>query len=409
VTWPLRRSDRRRTAALCNASCTPLFVARRNANDGPAFVKYTALAPALGGSLDREETFLNRQGRDAVHTPVTLPRSLSYPRLAALGLALGPLIFGCSSHHQPGAGEPSNAGAGAGADLVAASAGHSSASGGAGTSATSGGVGNGGSGAIAQDGLGASVGAAGHDGAAAGSAGSGGEPELGSEPGVTGIIAVGYGGLRIISRDLGKTWKNETHWSKGGKDDEDLLRTIAYGNGRWLSAGFRFLTSVDGTTWADRGMAEDVITAVRCPVTDGMAFGAGKFLVACGSNLASSSDGLDWIKAARTPDVGGHPYLIWDEAEQRFVCSGDDGPSFTSSDGLSWTKISVIKAHLCEGTLKPKTECQSFYTQGVFLTTEWGGVIRRSTNGTSFELTYQDEFENNLFTEYSFGVGRVAP
>ncbi len=140
-----------------------------------------------------------------------------------------------------------------------------------------------------------------------------------------------------------------------------------------------------------------------------MAFGAGKFLLACGSNLASSSDGLNWTKVARTPEVGGHPYLIWDEAEQRFVCSGDDGPSFVSSDGVSWTKISIVKAHLCEGGIKPKTECRSFFAQGVFLTPEWGGVIRRSTNGANFEQTYQDKFENNLFTEYSFGVGRVAP
>jgi hypothetical protein len=107
--------------------------------------------------------------------------------------------------------------------------------------------------------------------------------------------------------------------------------------------------------------------------------------------------------------VGGHPYLLWDEAEQQFACSGDDGPSFVSKDGASWTKISITKAHLCAGELKPKTECASFYTQGVFLTTEWGGVIRRSTDGSKFEKTYQDQFDNNLFTEYSFGVGRVAP
>ena len=226
---------------------------------------------------------------------------------------------------------------------------------------------------------------------------------------MTGVIAVGYGGLRIVSRDLGKTWKNETHWSTNGGDDQDLLRTIAYGNGLWVSAGWRLATSVDGVAWADHGMAEDVITPVRCPVTDGMAFGAGRFLVACGSNLASSSDGLSWTKVAPTPDVGGHPYLIWDAAEQHFICSGDDGPSFVSDDGASWTKISISRAHLCQGAIKPKTECQSFNVQGVFLSTEWGGVIQRSTSGTNFEKTYQDQFRNNLFTEYSFGVGRVAP
>ena len=38
--------------------------------------------------------------------------------------------------------------------------------------------------------------------------------------------------------------------------------------------------------------------------TDGMAFGGGKFLVARGSNLASSSDGLSWTKAAPASSFG---------------------------------------------------------------------------------------------------------
>jgi hypothetical protein len=91
------------------------------------------------------------------------------------------------------------------------------------------------------------------------------------------------------------------------------------------------------------------------------------------------------------------------------VCSGDDGPSFESADGKTWTKLTIAKAHVCEAGLEPKTQCPSFYAQGVFLTTEWGGAIRRSTNGSSFEKTYQDQFDNNLFTEYAFGMGRVAP
>jgi hypothetical protein len=264
-------------------------------------------------------------------------------------------------------------------------------------------------GVLEQAGSDESAGAAAHAGTPTSEGGSGGASEQQPAPGVVGIIAVGYGGLRIVSRDLGKTWQNESHWSTNGGDDEDLLRTIAYGNGLWVSAGWRLVTSVDGVTWVDHGMAEDVITPIRCPVTDGMAFGAGKFLVACGSNLATSSDALHWTKVGPTPKVGGHPYLIWDEAEQRFVCSGDDGPSFVSDDGASWTTISISKAHLCQAALEPKTECQSFYAQGVFLSTEWGGLIRRSTNGTSFQKVYQDQFENNLFTEYSFGVGRVAP
>ena len=351
-------------------------------------------------------------------TPDRLARHAARARFAALGLTLGAVVVCCDGSEDAPGGQGGAAG-GASAGRSAGSVGHPPAStagveaGGGGGERESAAGSSSPAGASNPGGSGGAAGATAHGGApvvvSGGSSGSSGADAVESPPRVTGVIAVGYGGLRIVSRDLGKTWKNETHWSTDGGDDADLLRTIVYGNRLWLSAGWRLVTSVDGVTWVDHGLAEDVITPIRCPVTDGMAFGAGKFLVACGSNLASSSDGLSWKKVAPTPNVGGHPYLIWDDAEQQFVCSGDDGPSFVSDDGASWTKISLEKAHLCQGAIKPKTECQSFYVQGVFLTTEWGGVIRRSTNGTSFEAAYQDQFENNLFTEYSFGVGSVAP
>jgi len=325
-------------------------------------------------------------------------------------LALGAAVCGCSEGHAPVGGTPQQAAGGGNAAVVGGASGAAGANGGQPLIAA-GGTGSGG--VVPTTGGAASPGGNGgsppieDDDPSAGAAGSAGEGPAPS--GVPGIIAVGYGGLRLVSRDLGQSWHDETHWSENGGDDQDLLRTVAYGNGVWLSAGWRLVTSIDGVSWSDRGMADDVIAVINCPVTDGLAFGAGQFLVACGSNLASSSDGLTWQKVGPTPNVGKHPYLFWEQAAQRFVCSGDDGPSFTSSDGKAWTKLAIDKAHLCEGGVAPKSECSSFYTQGVFLTTEWGGVIRRSTNGESFEKTYQDQFENNLFTEYSFGVGSVAP
>jgi len=279
------------------------------------------------------------------------------------------------------------------------------------TAATSSG-GAGGSGGSASDG---GNGGAADTGGAGGtdteststSTGAAGATDPGSD-GVLGIIAVGYGGLRIVSRDLGETWQNETHWSENGGDDRDLLRTIAYGNGLWVSGGWRITTSDDGVEWTDRGDAEDVIEAVNCQVTDGMAFGNGRFLVACGSTLAASPDGFAWERVGPTPDVGGHPHLVFDEATEQFACSGDDGDSYVSSDGEDWTEIATDSVRLCDG-LSPEDECPSFYYDGVYLSTEWGGWIRRSTTGEDFMTTYSDEFGNNLFTEYAFAVGRVAP
>ena len=288
-----------------------------------------------------------------------------------------------------------------------------------GNSANSGGGGDVGSAQSATDGgSNASMGGAGGGGASS-SAGGASDTSAqsttsgaaGAEPGpsgVLGIIAVGYGGLRIVTRDLGETWENESHWSEDGGDDHDLLRTIAYGNGIWVSGGWRITTSEDGVEWTDRGDAEDVIEAINCQVTDGMAFGGGKFLVACGSTLAASVDGLDWERVGSTPDVGGHPHLVFDAATEQFACSGDDGNSYVSSDGEDWTEVDIDTVRLCE-ELAPEDECPSFYYDGVYLSTEWGGWIRRSTNGSNFMTTYSDAFGSNLFTEYSFAVGLVAP
>lgn len=234
--------------------------------------------------------------------------------------------------------------------------------------------------------------------------------DLGGEPdGIEAIIGVGYGGLRIVSRDLGQTWTNELHWTEGGGDDFELLRTIAYGNGRWLSGGWQVTTSEDGVSWTDRGASEDVISAVNCQVTDGLAFGNGAFLVACGSSLARSTDGLDWTAVGPTPDVGGHPYLFFDPATSQFACSGDDGVSFVSADGNEWQAVDYDTVHLCASGLTSRRDCPSFFYAGTYLSAEWGGKIERSSDGERWDTVYSDSFGNNLFTEYAFAVGRVAP
>jgi hypothetical protein len=225
---------------------------------------------------------------------------------------------------------------------------------------------------------------------------------------VEGIIGVGYGGIRVVSRDRGLTWEDEVHWTEGGGDDFQLLRTIAYGNGLWVSGGWQVTTSDDGVHWTEPLPAEDVISAVNCQVTDGMAFGNGRFLVACGSSLARSVDGTNWERVGDTPDVGGHPYLVFDPATARFACSGDDGGAFVSVDGGEWTRLESDSVHLCASGFTPRDECRSFFFDGVYLSAEWGGHIRRSTDAKEWQAVYTDGFDNNLFTEYAFAVGRVA-
>lgn len=311
-------------------------------------------------------------------------------------------------------GAVGSGGAEGGSGGMAAGPGGAMGSGGAATGgaamggAATGGVPSGSGGATSGPG-GAKAGTGGAGGLAggAGSSGAAGAPASTS---TMGIVNVGYGGIRIVSRDLGKTWKNEIHWAAKGGDDKNLLRGIAYGNGVWVAGGWRITTSVDGVTWTDHGMAADLITAVACNVTDSIAFGSGRFLCACGDHLVWSTDGLAWKSLTATPKVQGHPALVFDPGTTRFAVTGDNGKSFVSSDaGATWIELAgVASVRLCKGGLTAQTDCPAFFTDGIFLRGEWAGQIMRSTNGTSWSRVYTDPNDNTTFTDYSFAVGPVS-
>ena len=126
-----------------------------------------------------------------------------------------------------------------------AAAGRGGTTGAAGNAGTTGSAGRGGT----TGGVGA-TGSAGTNGAAGttGAAGASGDP-----PGyVAALIGVGYGGIRIVSRDGGNTWGDRGFAANGG-DDDDLLRAVAYGKGcgspRDGSSGLRRRRH-----WTDHGM-----------------------------------------------------------------------------------------------------------------------------------------------------------
>jgi hypothetical protein len=87
-------------------------------------------------------------------------------------------------------------------------------------------------------------------GASTGSSGTGGAGGAAGEPKGT-FVAVGYGGRRVRSTDDGVTWTDDVSIDPSGGDDLSLLRTIAWGNGLFVAAGWRIMTSPDGVTWKD--------------------------------------------------------------------------------------------------------------------------------------------------------------
>jgi hypothetical protein len=278
----------------------------------------------------------------------------------------------------------------------------------------------GGAGTTAGAGRGGSSGGAGTTGAAgrggggnAGSGGNGGNggsvAPTGDPPGyVPALVGVGYGGIRVVSRDGGKTWGDRSYETTNGGDDDVLLRAVAYGNGLWVATGWKLWTSTDGVKWTDHGKLKDG-PVKSCAIIEGLAFKDGTFFGVCDGNIFRSTDGLTWTKVSTIPNTGSHVYLNYRGG--KLVAYGDTMTSYQSDDALTWTVMSGIQqATYCENTWKSQTDCKdSSWFDGAYLRADWQGKISRSTDGKSFATVYNDDQRNTLYQSRAIAAGFVAP
>jgi hypothetical protein len=229
---------------------------------------------------------------------------------------------------------------------------------------------------------------------------------------VPAIIGVGYGGLRIVSRDGGLSWGSRASIAAKGGDDDNLIRAIAYGKGRWIATGWRLWTSDDGVTWTDHGKLHDGIVSDQ-QIIEGLAYKDGYFYAAgdgSPSKLYRSPDGISWTRYATIGNTVKHTGLAYRGGV--LVSYGDSHTSYQSSDGLSWTEMSGIQdATYCEGQWKSLKECfnAAWFDAGYYLLDEWGGFIRRSPNGQGFKNVYADDQQNTLYRSRALAQGFAAP
>jgi hypothetical protein len=378
-------------AALCFTACTGAVSG--HPDDG------TAGAPSDGGTTG----------------------SAGGPGVAGASGAAGSVGTAGAAGTTGGAGSLAGA---AGSDATgAAGAGAAGTTGAAGTAGTSGAAGRGGttgnagtSGSAGRGGTTAGAGATGAAGTTgtAGTTGAAGASGSGDPPGyVPALIGVGYGGIRIVSRDGGKTWGDRAYETTNGGDDDVLLRAVTYGNGLWVATGWKLWTSTDGVKWTDHGKLQDG-PIKSCSIVEGLAFKDGSFLAACTpwnspSTIFRSSDGVTWSKFSTIGDTGGHLFLTYRGG--KLVAYGDTMTSYQSDDGLTWTTMAGInQATYCENTWKSQTDCKdSSWFDGTYLRADWQGKISRSTNGTSFTTVYNDDQRNTLYQSRAIAAGFVAP
>jgi len=316
-----------------------------------------------------------------------------------------------------GGGGTISAGAGglAGSSALGGGSGSSGTAGGAGTATAGRGGASGASGASGRggaSGTGGSGGEGGEEPGGGGSAGDGGGSEEIPAGYVKGIIGVGYGGIRILSRDGGNTWTDRSYAASDGGDDEDLLRAVAYGKGRWIATGWKLMTSDDGVHWTDRGMLNDGIIDDN-PIIEGLAYKDGYFYMAgdggSGAHIYRSADGLSWSNFGTGGDTVKHTGLTYRAG--LFVSYGDSDTSYQSTDAKTWTEMSIDQATYCEGQWRTFEQCHEAWwsDDGVYIIPEWGGIIRRSTTGSSFKTVYTDDQQNTFYQARAVAEGYVAP
>jgi len=225
------------------------------------------------------------------------------------------------------------------------------------------------------------------------------------------LIGVGYGGLRIVSRDGGMTWGDRASFKANGGDDQDLLRAVVYGKGLWIATGWKLVTSSNGKTWTDHGLINEN-DFMPCNVVEGLAYAADWFYAASSETPAvtyRSKDGLSWSKHGTIGTTQGHLFLT--HRGDEFVAYGDNQTSFHSTDAATFSELfGISEATYCADGWRSLSDCfDASWFDGFYFRTEWQGKIARSQDGDKWVMVHEDDQKNTLYRARAVAAGFVAP
>jgi hypothetical protein len=234
-----------------------------------------------------------------------------------------------------------------------------------------------------------------------------GQPEdVGTGSGVPTFVAVGYGGVRVRSLDLGKTWVDSQRLGGGG-DDKFLLRTIAFGKGLFVALGWQVHTSPDGKTWTMRVKDADQWMG-------GVEFGNDMFVAAGGYGESTySMDGITWPKggarmtdAARSVAFGNG---VW-------VARADSNHWWQTATGQTWTDLGgthMDDVVFCNGQFVDAMACSTpagrdggriAFGGGVWVGIRNGKIERSDDSGVTWTTVYT---ASDALVDVAYGL--VAP
>ena len=133
------------------------------------------------------------------------------------------------------------------------------------------------------------------------------------------FVAVGYGGLRMISED-GKKWSDIQETAKDGGDDDNLLFNVVFFKGEAFAVGGgagrgRVMTTSDGRSWTEVYKTNSRV----CPLV----LGDKGFVAGCGDKMILSKDGKTWADGGRVASKDGVHFRRAAFGNGVYVFSGD--------------------------------------------------------------------------------------
>jgi hypothetical protein len=227
-------------------------------------------------------------------------------------------------------------------------------------------------------------------------------------------VVVGYGTRRARSTD-GVTWTNFVQVDPDGGDDDNLLRGVGFGNGRFIAVGGAAIgismTSVDGITWTNEVRTHNAWLG-------NVVWLGGAFIAAGGNGLRTRSldNGATWSAGVGYQPIhyrdvatngtiavaAGHTYnttpplgiiatttdgVTWTERRRAgvslnrivsgngvFVAAGPGNSVVRSADGITWTDVAIGGSG----------DIELVFANGAFVASV-GGTLFRSTDGQQWQ------------------------
>lgn len=177
-------------------------------------------------------------------------------------------------------------------------------------------------------------------------------------------LAVGTSGATMTSPD-GTTWTNRSANPSGG------MRRVSFGNGIFVAlsntSSSQVYTTTDGLSWTARSIGQ---LSSWMSIT----FANNEFIAVSydgTKRVATSPDGVTWTLR------NGPAFACYAVAYNgsRWVITGEGGNSAWSTDRITWNTVAI-------GAVDTFSCC--IWSGSHFITTNWSGGIRASTDGSSW-------------------------